>query len=75
MGLRDTNKGVRYVEIALPFCVAGIGLCEAGADGEAVVVGFERGVSTALRALSGTNVLVRGREIALPAGIARIGLR
>ena len=45
------------------------------ADGEAVAVGFERAGKVALRHLHIADLLVRHRQIALPAGVAGIGLR
>ena len=45
------------------------------ADGEAVAVGLERAGKVALRHLHVANFVVRHRQIALPAGVAGIGLR
>ena len=44
------------------------------ADGEAVAVGFERARQVALGHQHVADLLVRHRQIALPAGVAGIGL-
>ena len=58
----------------LPAGIAGVGLGQAVADGEAVAVGFQRLGEIALRHLHVADLLVGDGEIALPAGIAGIGL-
>ena len=65
---------MRHRQIALPACVARIGLGQPFGDGKRGAVARQRGGQIALGNLHVADLVVRHRQIALPACVARIGL-
>jgi hypothetical protein len=73
--LHAANLIIGDREIALPSCVAGIGVREALSNRETIRVRFERGRKVALRLLHAAKLFIGDREIALPESIAGVGVR
>src|SRR4029453_14666797 len=68
--LHGADHAPGHCEITLPARIAWVGFGEALGNGEAVLVGFQRGDKVALRHLPIAHVLVADRQVALPARIA-----